>query len=169
MTKITARRPRGIGQPKRPLSGFFRFSAEKRAGVVKRHPNAPMTEIAKRLGAQWKALSEAKRARYKGPEPKAQAAYEAAMAEYEYVPPPPKKAKKDPNAPKRSKSAYILYCQSARPKLAEAHPEKSVPELGSMLGAQWQALSEKARAPYRAAALKDKARYEAEKAAYTQS
>ena len=58
------------------------------------------------------------------------------------------------------------YSGCTRPKVRAAHPEYTVPQLGKALGAQWGALSEKARKPYEKKAAKDKARYEEQMQAY---
>ncbi|KAF2500020.1 hypothetical protein BU16DRAFT_522875 [Lophium mytilinum] len=77
-----------------------------------------------------------------------------------------KKAKKDPNAPKRGLSAYMFFANEQRDKVREDNPGIKFGEVGKMLGEKWKALSEKNRGPYEAKAATDKKRYEDEKAAY---
>jgi HMG (high mobility group) box len=56
-----------------------------------------------------------------------------------------KKAKKDPNAPKRNMSAYFLYSIAVRPSVKEENPEASFGELARLISARFKALSEKER------------------------
>eukprot|EP01043_Picozoa_sp_COSAG02_P038078 COSAG02_NODE_2910_length_7766_cov_5.844659_2_plen_466_part_00 len=50
---------------KKALSGFFRFSMEKRAEVKQINPDASVSECAKILGKLWRELTEAERLAYK--------------------------------------------------------------------------------------------------------
>ncbi|KAG7101479.1 Non-histone chromosomal protein 6 like [Verticillium longisporum] len=77
-----------------------------------------------------------------------------------------KRAKKDPNAPKRGLSAYMFFANEQRENVRAEHPGISFGQVGRNLGERWKGLSEKQRAPYEAKAVADKKRYEDEKAAY---
>ena len=84
--------------------------------------------------------------------------------------------KKDPDAPKRPKSAYIYFCaeyrESVKADLEQANEEvPSSPEVMSELGVRWQDIKNSAnrkdvaiRKKYEDLAAEDKARYEGEKA-----
>ncbi|GAB7346549.1 hypothetical protein MBLNU457_5227t1 [Dothideomycetes sp. NU457] len=76
------------------------------------------------------------------------------------------KRKKDPNAPKRSLSAYMIFANEQRDKVREDNPGIKFGEVGKVLGSKWKGLNEKQKAPYEAKAATDKKRYEEEKAAY---
>ncbi|KAJ3495548.1 hypothetical protein NLG97_g3312 [Lecanicillium saksenae] len=80
-----------------------------------------------------------------------------------------KRAKKDPNAPKRGLSAYMFFANEQRENVREENPGVSFGQVGKILGERWKALSDKQRAPYEAKAAADKKRYEDEKAAYNSS
>ncbi|KAH6676947.1 HMG box protein [Plectosphaerella plurivora] len=77
-----------------------------------------------------------------------------------------KRAKKDPNAPKRGLSAYMFFANEQRENVREENPGISFGQVGKLLGERWKALNDKQRAPYEAKAVIDKKRYEDEKAAY---
>lgn len=49
-----------------------------------------------------------------------------------------KKVKKDKNAPKKSESAYILFCKDYRNFMKEKHPDLNNKEITSALGEKWQ-------------------------------
>jgi HMG (high mobility group) box len=73
-----------------------------------------------------------------------------------------KKAKKDPNAPKRNMSAYFLYSIVARPTVKEENPEASFGDIARIISAQFKALSAKDRAKWDKKAADDKTRYQRE-------
>jgi len=77
------------------------------------------------------------------------------------------KRKKDPNAPKKWKTGYILFCVDQREKLKKENNELSATEITSRLGALWKKLSDKDKAKYELLSKKDKARYEKDMESYT--
>jgi len=80
-----------------------------------------------------------------------------------------KKAKKDPNAPKKALSAYMFYVKQNRKTLADQHPSEKVTEIASRLGKLWKKLEADEKVKYEKLAKKDKKRYEEEKAKYQKS
>lgn len=52
-------------KPKRPLNAYMVFAMEVRESVKKNHPTASIIDIAKKIGALWRALSDAEKAKYK--------------------------------------------------------------------------------------------------------
>lgn len=77
------------------------------------------------------------------------------------------KKEKDPNAPKRGKSAYFFFMDDERPKQKAANPDASVSDLAKLMGAEWNKIKgTPAAKKYEELAAKDKVRYEKEKAAY---
>ena len=148
MEKVAASIPsnkKDPNRPKKPITLFFRFSAENRAKVSealqKKGGDKPKnTDITKRLGELWKEFSE-KAKNPKTAEGKQTAKWQkeldAAMVEYkskmeDYVAPPgyktvgkaQKVATRDPLAPKKPKTAYQLYCDEHR------NPGVGMKELG---------------------------------------
>lgn len=91
--------------PKKPLTAYFRYQAEVRDKVTtelkeEMGDDFKQAEVAKKIGAMWKKLSDAKKAKYK-PSEKEMKAYKAAKAKYDAKhgggddeDPKPKKAKK---------------------------------------------------------------------------
>ncbi|KAK2068675.1 hypothetical protein P8C59_003304 [Phyllachora maydis] len=77
-----------------------------------------------------------------------------------------RRAKKDPNAPKRGLSAYMFFANEQRDNVREENPGVSFGQVGKILGERWKALSDKQRTPYETKAAADKKRYEDEKQAY---
>ncbi len=52
-----------------------------------------------------------------------------------------KRAKKDPNAPKRAQSGYMLWLQENRSKLTK--PGMGVTDVAKAAGEQWRAMKDK--------------------------
>jgi hypothetical protein len=76
------------------------------------------------------------------------------------------KRKKDPNAPKKWKTGYILFCVDQRDKLKKENEGLSATEVTSRLGALWKNLSDKEKSKYEESSKKDKNRYENEMQSY---
>merc|ERR1712106_858310 len=55
--KKMVKQARAEGQPKRPMSAYFLWmNTEGRAMVKKNNPDAPITEISKKCGEEWRSL-----------------------------------------------------------------------------------------------------------------
>merc|ERR1711920_357102 len=70
--------------PKRPPSAYAVFLAENREAILKSLPAgaSPITDVAKKAGEQWGALSTAAKKPYEAKAEKAKAEYQKAMEEY---------------------------------------------------------------------------------------
>lgn len=88
------------------------------------------------------------------------------MLEQHERPPTPEKKKKDPNAPKRNLSSYMLYSQAVRPSVVAKNPELKAVEVAKIIGDQWNALTDKEKQPYVKQAAKEKARFDKENKNY---
>jgi hypothetical protein len=76
------------------------------------------------------------------------------------------KRRKDPNAPKKWKTGYILFCVDQREKLKSENEGLSATEITSRLGALWKNLSDKDKSKYEVLSKKDKVRYENDMSSY---
>lgn len=74
--------------------------------------------------------------------------------------------KKDPNAPKRPASSYLLYQNDVRKEIKEKFPEMSNTELLNLIKTNWATMPEAQKAVYSDRMTKEKERYNAEKTAY---
>jgi hypothetical protein len=81
----------------------------------------------------------------------------------------PKKAKKDPKAPKKGRSSYILFCSDNRASVKEEFPDYNPSQIVSELGSKWKKSSEETKKNYTKKAKKDKERYIKEFEDYTPS
>ena len=174
-------------KPKRGRSAYICFCTKNREAAKKAlGDEAKATEVTSRLGEMWRVL----KASTKAADKKTLKGFEAEAADdkarydeeiKEYVPPSDdelseaatkksskKKSNKDPNAPKRGKTAYIYFCGDKR---AEAKEElgddaKAI-EVTALLGKMWNELkNDEDRADemekYIKLAADDKLRYDKE-------
>ena len=51
------------------------------------------------------------------------------------------KKKKDPNAPKRAKSAYFIFCEDKRPEIKSKYPDLKMTDVSKKLGEAWKELT----------------------------
>ena len=58
------------------------------------------------------------------------------------------KKKKDPNAPKRKKTGYMLFCDEKRTKIWEANSSAKMGDVSKILGKMWGDLSADEKAAY---------------------
>jgi len=81
-----------------------------------------------------------------------------------------KKAKKDPNAPKRGQTAFMLWMNGeGRDQARETNPSATIGEIGKACGEVWRNMDAETKATWQQKADADKARYEREMAEYNAS
>lgn len=73
---------------------------------------------------------------------------------------------KDPNAPKRNLSSYMLYSQAVRPETVSKRPELKAVDIAKLIGEKWNALTDKEKQPFVKQAEKEKARFDKENSSY---
>jgi hypothetical protein len=69
------------------------------------------------------------------------------------------KRKKDRNAPKRCRTAFVLFASDERPKILSEFPGISFVEMGNILGKRWKACTPEDKADWEKKAAEDKTRY----------
>jgi len=73
---------------------------------------------------------------------------------------------KDPNAPKRPNTAYILFSNEIRAETKAANPNANQKEIVTLIGQKWKALSREDKKVYEDRYFADKERYDEELRAY---
>jgi hypothetical protein len=80
------------------------------------------------------------------------------------------KALKDPNRPKRARTAYLYYCNDKRPgimkKMRKKKEKINVGAIQKQLGKIWGTMSDADKAPYAKLSEADKERYKEEMEVY---
>jgi len=165
-------------QPKRSVSSYIIWTNENRAKIVKSlGKDAGVTDVAKEAGKQWRALTATAKKEYETKADKLKKEYEKDLAAFvkaggEIQARKSKKEKKvkDPNAPKRAPSSYMLWLNDSRAKIVNSLPKgAAVTEVAKEAGAQWKKLTAKAKAPYVKTAEKASADYKKAKEKYMAS
>jgi structure-specific recognition protein 1 len=80
-----------------------------------------------------------------------------------------KKAKKDPNAPKRPQSSYFLFMATKRDGVKSANPGMSIGEISKNIGNLWKQLPDVEKKVFEEQYAVSKAKYDEEYKAYVQS
>jgi len=166
--------------PKRPRSAYILYCTEKRNEVKNEHPDAKPADLMKMMGEMWNALSESKKKDFTDKAKEDKTRYNDQMKNY--TPPdvesdeddrPSKrqrgkkgKKKRDPNEPKRSPSAYLIYGSKIREEVKKDHPEAKSSEIMKIIGTMWQKLSEDEKKQYNVEAQVLKSKYEKDKQDY---
>ncbi|XP_029798420.1 high mobility group protein B2-like [Suricata suricatta] len=118
------------------------------------------TKFSKKCSERWKTMSAKEKLKFKGMAKSDKACcYNHEMKNYVSPKGDKKGKKKDPNAPKRSLSAVLLFCSEHYPKIKSEHHKKK------KKGVLWSEQSAKDKEPYDQKAGKLKEKYEKEIAA----
>merc|ERR1719220_942135 len=148
---------------------------------MKEHEGASIGAIGKALGVMWKKTSAAERAPFESKAAAQKKTYEAKKEKYEKTANYTKFQKtmlawkihetkkpfpRDPNAPKRSLSAYMLYAASVRSKIVKENPDMAVTEVMREQSVWWKSLSEGEQQKWKNKAAEGKKKYEAKVARY---
>jgi len=157
-------------KPKRAMSAFFLYSQVERPNVKITHPEASFGDTARILSAQYKALTEAQMKKWVKKSEQDKLRYQEEMKTYIPMDDPTggkrKKAKKDPNAPKRNMSAYFLFSVAIRPTVKEENPEAAFGDIARIISAKYKVLTDDERTHWGEKAAEDKVRYQTAMEAY---
>lgn len=133
----------------RAKSAYQLFSEEARARIRAEEPTLAMSEVMKRIGAEWRALGAKEKAPF-------QEASAAAKGE----------AKDTDPAPKRPKGAYMFFCDVERVNVRAEDPSLKLGAVAKVLGERWNALPEDDRRLFEEQAAAAKEAYVSERAAW---
>eukprot|EP01122_Echinamoeba_exundans_P013371 TRINITY_DN5831_c0_g2_i1.p1 TRINITY_DN5831_c0_g2~~TRINITY_DN5831_c0_g2_i1.p1 ORF type:complete len:346 (+),score=92.56 TRINITY_DN5831_c0_g2_i1:96-1133(+) len=78
----------------------------------------------------------------------------------------PRKQKRDPSAPKRPMTPYLIFAIDNRASILKENPELRIMEVSRTLAERWKGMADAEKMPYVEKALADKVRYEKEMAVY---
>jgi len=164
--------PRKDAKPRGRMTAYAFFVQTCREEHKKQHPdeNVVFAEFSKKCAERWKTMLDKEKKRFHEMAEKDKKRYDTEMQDY--VPPvgekrgKKRKQIKDPNAPKRSLSAFFWFCNDERGKVKAANPEMTVGEIAKELGRKWSDITPELKNKYEQMAEKDKARYERDMTAY---
>lgn len=181
MTKKTLRDPNA---PKRNMSAYLLYQHGMREQIRAQNPGMTFGQLAKYTSAMyaempvaekeaWQARAEADKARYlhelssylppEGFDAKGDAILSTPMKA-----PGNKRGKvqRDPNAPKRNMSAYLIFQNTMRDHYKRENPGLTFGQLAQHTSKQYKKLTPEEKAMWSQRADEDKARYDAEIAVY---
>lgn len=169
--------PVGKGKDNKPrgrMTAYAFFVQTCREEHKKKHPEEQVifAEFSRKCAERWKTMLDKEKQRFHEMAEKDKARYELEMQSY--VPPKgavvgrgkKRKQFKDPNAPKRSLSAFFWFCHDERNKVKALNPEYGVGDIAKELGRKWSDMDAEIKQKYEQMAEKDKQRYEQEMTEY---
>jgi len=161
------------GKPRGRMTAYAYFVQACREELKKRHPDQAVafTEFSRSCAQRWKAMSAQEKAPFQNQAEVDKQRFNAEMRTY--VPQDAgrkrggkRKRSKDPNAPKRSLSAFFWFCNDERPKIRGMNPEYTVGDVAKELGRMWAQVDGQTRERYNLMAERDKQRYQREMEGY---
>eukprot|EP00586_Coscinodiscus_wailesii_P001229 CAMPEP_0172483828 /NCGR_PEP_ID=MMETSP1066-20121228/11009_1 /TAXON_ID=671091 /ORGANISM="Coscinodiscus wailesii, Strain CCMP2513" /LENGTH=422 /DNA_ID=CAMNT_0013247959 /DNA_START=24 /DNA_END=1292 /DNA_ORIENTATION=- len=139
--------------PKRFKSAFMFFSSEKHPEIRKQleeGESKDVPNVAKLVSQAWRNLSPEERAVWDKLAADDKRRYEVEKSMYTgpWKVPACKRAKKDPDAPKRPMSAFLAYAKANRSQGKAENPHLSNTELTKHLAEKWKLVSAEERSIY---------------------
>lgn len=172
--KVRMPRARADNKPRGRMTAYAFFVQTCREEHKKKHPqeNVVFAAFSKKCAERWNTMSEKEKQRFHAMAEHDKRRYDLEMQNYV----PPKGAKigrskkrkqlKDPNAPKRSLSAFFWFCNEERSKVKANNPEYTMGDIAKELGRRWASATPDTKSKYEALSEQDKARYDREMMAY---
>lgn len=157
--------------PKRPLSAYFHFCADRRSEVAK--TVSSLGETSKELARLWSETPENDRNQYHDLAKQSKKEYETKKAEWQEecksilakvsgtTSKSPSTSKKVESSVKRPRSAYVYFCASKRPEVSEKFDRLG--DISKELARLWKETSAEDRSSFEHMSSEDKERYQREK------
>jgi len=169
--------------PKRNLSAYLLYQNSMRAQFKAMNPGMTFGQLAKYTSAMYSDLSPSEKEAWVARAESDKARYLQQLASYiappgfdqkgdaidspMYARPGRKgKPKRDPNAPKRNLSAYLLYQNGMREQFKTENPGMTFGQLAKYTSHMYKNLTPDEKATWEARAQQDKTRFEAQMAVY---
>ena len=161
--------------PKGAKNAYIIFCGDKRDQVKAENPEMNAKEIISEVARLWKETDEDVKAEYQEKATEDKKRYDKEMSNYVPSEVPSeeskekkgKSPKKDPNAPKGAKNAYIIFCAENRDQVKADNPAMNAKEIISELARLWKEADEDVKAEYQEKSTKDKKRYQEEMNEYS--
>lgn len=166
-------RARAYNKPRGRMTAYAFFVQTCREEHKKKHPdeNVVFAAFSKKCAERWNTMSEKEKQRFHEMAEQDKRRFDLEMQNY--VPPKDIKVRgrkrqqmKDPNAPKRSLSAFFWFCNDERSKVKANNPEYTMGDIAKELGRRWAAADPEVKSKYESLSEQDKARYDREMTAY---
>jgi hypothetical protein len=160
--------------PKNAKSAYIFYCQDERPNIKTENPNLDAKEVLKILGGKWKETDEETKAKYQKMAEEDKIRYAEEMKTYvpsdeEENKPRKQRVKKDKNAPKNVRSAYMFYCEKNRDVIKKKNPELKGKEITAKLSEEWKKIKDTDKAKkYIKMVEEDKKRHANEMEEYNQ-
>lgn len=145
-------------RPKVNVSSYIHFLLNYRNKFKEQQPSIYLgfQEFSRKCSEKWRSISKHEKAKYEALAKLDKARYQEEMMNY--VGKKKKRRKRDPHAPRRPPSSFLLFCQEHYAQLKRENPDWSVVQVAKASGKMWSAKADIEKQPYeqRAAALRAK-------------
>ena len=161
-------------------SAFHFFGMKVRNDLKKEDDEHTAQEVMSIISERWNLLTDKKKAPFQKKADKDKVRYEKEMDKAKKDKPEVveetakanaavrklrrKNKKNDPNPVKRSRTAYMFFCNEKRQEVKTDNPEMSAKDVLKALALLWKSASDDEKAPFQEKADEDKERYLREKA-----
>ncbi|XP_077006504.1 high mobility group protein B4 [Tamandua tetradactyla] len=153
-------------KPKVNVSSYIHFLLNYRSKFKEQQPNTYLgfKEFSRKCSEKWKSISKHEKAKYEALAKLDKARYQEEMMNY--VGKRKKRSKRDPQAPRRPPSSFILFCHDHYAQLKKDNPNWSVVQVAKASGKMWSAKTEVEKQPYEQKAAVLRAKYQEELETY---
>lgn len=161
-------RAKGDTRPRGRMTAYAFFVQTAREEQKRLHPGGSVVfaDFSRNCAGRWNSLSEEEKRPYKLMAERDKNRFESEMKQFpgekQRRGGKRKRRSKDPNAPKRSLSAFFWFCNDERQKVKGMNPEYGIGDVAKELGRLWALCAPETKQKYQAMSDKDKARYERE-------
>lgn len=164
--------PRGV------MGAYMFFCKENRQTVIDDHPGIAAKMILSELGKRWRNVEDDEKKRFQqmAEEDKARFDREKEVflqtheSLFNEIKKKKKRKRKDPNAPKKARTAYILYVNEHRPEAVSSLPDDAKPTMiMSKVAEMWRNCDAVTKDKYAKMAEREKEDYAVRLAEYQES
>ncbi|XP_004372027.1 high mobility group protein B4 [Trichechus manatus latirostris] len=153
-------------RPKVNVSSYIHFLLNYRNKFKEQQPNSYLgfKEFSRKCSEKWRSISKHEKAKYEALAKLDKARYQEEMMNF--VGKRKKRRKRDPQAPRRPPSSFILFCKEHYAQLKRENPNWSVVQVAKATGKMWAAATDVEKQPYEQKAALLRAKYQEELEAY---
>jgi len=139
------------GKPTRPLTAYTLFFRTRVAELRKTKPDTEVAMLAKQVGQDWSAMTDAQKQPFAKKAEEARKSYDEQMTAYQKTLPP-----------KRPGSSFMLFSEEVRPTIVKQNPKMKTTDVAKALGQQWKQLTPQKKKRFEEKALQLKEQWQKE-------
>ncbi|EDL80494.1 rCG31445 [Rattus norvegicus] len=153
-------------RPKVNVSSYIHFMINFRNKFKEQQPNTYLTfnEFSRRCSEKWRSISKNEKAKFEAIAKLDKARYQEEMMNY--VGKRRKRRKRDPLAPRKPPSSFLLFSLDHFAKLKQENPNWTVVQVAKAAGKMWSMITDVDKRPYEQKAAIMRAKYFQEREAY---